>query len=351
MDDDKITAWRDVMFHDTVCLANGVNISTAPSAVRASFPYPSLPAYRRLTLNDLMTEFIKVPNTTWSILGAFTCGVAFSSNVLNNNNNNGNATRSAAWKVAMTAGYTAALFAWCRLRRVVTVPFSVESDVSSHPGGPCRVTERVLSLTNSHAGTHADTAAHFCRDGHAADYPDEHYTGSAVVLDLSIQLQVVRHGNPRVITCAMVESVAAESGVDLRQVYRLLLCSRRHDGHLTTESPADVWDPESAYLDPECAKYLAGLPNLLLLGIDTPSIDAPTAAPLCDNSHGALYAGRVAILENLDFTSLSDHFHYYGSLYGCVVTTFMPNETYSDARGAVAHFYPNYADDNVGMEE
>lgn len=112
--------------------------------------------------------------------------------------------------------------------------FSRYEDVSSSKDGVCMVTCCTLCLSNSHAGTHADTPAHFiagpCRcgdelgDGEASAFEDAQYEGPCLVLDISDLLpssspvleSIDNDGlvSRRTITRTILESAAARAGID-----------------------------------------------------------------------------------------------------------------------------------------
>lgn len=132
--------------------------------------------------------------------------------------------------------------------------------------------------TTLHIGTHADAPSHFVRGAPAIDaVPLESYFGPA---------RVVERIGDGPITPDDVRAFAPMRGL------RLLVRTRR------TVDPADF--PEAfAHLLPESAALLAaaGVP---LFGIDTPSVDHRDSKTL--DAHKALFAGGVAILENLDLS-------------------------------------------------
>jgi kynurenine formamidase len=247
-----------------VQLRDGIDISSPPQQGRISFPSPYSPAFRIVSEEDI-----------------------------------GN-TKPAAWPCV-----------------------SKSIDVSSSPGGVCFVTCNVVSITNSHAGTHADTPQHFLKDPHAA-FADEQYSGSVTVFDLSDVL-----ATEKAITVAHLQQCAAKGSVDLMHIRRLLI--RTYAAELPTE-----WDPDFAHFSIDAARFLGSLPNLVLIGLDSPSMDHPSASPICDCSHGALWAGRVAILEGLDFSRLVRQPCVSGVLW----THWLATQQYSDARGCLCVFYP-----------
>jgi len=324
----KTELWRSVAREDQMSswsLETAIDLTVHPSSQRACFPCPVLPPHRRLTTQDLLQDFIKVPDSTWTAVGAFLSGASYAIMVRRR--------PSRSWQLLVTGLYSLFLFLWSRLRRPRVIQANEVMNVSSSPQGPCLVTTYALSISNSHAGTHADTPYHFSPNPEVSFDPCQ-YTGRAVVLDVSIAL---RTNGTSEISWSLLEKCAKAEAVDLDNVFRLLLCSRTYE----TSDRHDRWDNDFAHLTTECAKKLARLPRLFLIGVDTPSVDHPCASPICETAHGALYEGSIAIIENLDFSGLAETFHYQGAARGCVVTTFVPTEEYVDAKGCVVKFYPD----------
>eukprot|EP00759_Apiculatamorpha_spiralis_P042725 PhF_6_TR40593/c0_g1_i1/m.60887 len=316
-----------VQEEDTLVHPNwGVDISMPPSSHRASFPYPSLPPHRHLTAADILREYIHVPNTNWSILGAFVCGMSMMRSWYQPS------SHPYAWRSLIVTVYGAFLYVWCKQRRIRSVDMNQMLNVSGSPKGPCHVTAYAVSVTNSHAGTHADTPFHFIN--HMYTFDPQHYTGTAVILDVSVAL---RDLDTNQVSWTLISSLADQYQVNLNEVHRLLLCTRLYDA----ADQHDEWVSNFAHLTVDCAQRLAALPKLVLLGIDTPSIDAPAASPIGEHAHGSLLAGEVAILENLQFELLVDSFRYTGAVGGVMITTFNPSQDFADSKGCSVAFYPD----------
>lgn len=133
--------------------------------------------------------------------------------------------------------------------------------------------------TTLHIGTHADAPSHFVEGApHIADVPLDAYLGPALVAE--------RIGDGA-ITADDVR------GFGLRRGERLLVRTRR------AVDPAE-FPAEFAHLSEDGAAAVAAA-GAALFGIDTPSVDHQTSKTLA--AHKALFAGGVAILENLDLTA------------------------------------------------
>ena len=228
-------------------------------------------------------------------------------------------------------------------------------NVSSSPLGPCRLVARVLTLSNSHAGTHADTPRHFHVNDGELDFPADCYTGACHVVDLSPFLCAAGSG-PRAITTEILRAAAERGRFQWKDVWRALFITRDYDAE-KKRSPIgtlDEWDDNFAHFDPKAADYLAAeASQLLLVGLDTPSMDHPTQSPICHGAHGALYRHKIALLENLNLdgvqllirasaaaasaaTNLSP-----AHVVGTMMTVFIPAQSFPDAKGCAVVFFPS----------
>jgi arylformamidase len=133
-----------------------------------------------------------------------------------------------------------------------------------------------------HVGTHADAPLHVQNGWPATEgLALEAFLGDALVLDVSD---------------APVGPLALDArDPRLESVSRLLLRTGRTiaAGHFPEGWPA---------VRPEVARELAAR-GLLLLGVDTPSVDERTSKAL--EVHHALFGGGACVLENLDLRQVS----------------------------------------------
>jgi arylformamidase len=151
-------------------------------------------------------------------------------------------------------------------------PFSLEWVMRLDDGCSCNVSTLHMSV---HTGTHADAPNHFIKDG-------------ATPADVDLTRYI---GNARVIHTTTEEAVMPSDldGIDLTQTRRLLFRTPR-------SMTVDAWRDDFTFIHPETAALLA-TNGVLLVGLDTPSVDAMTSKTL--DSHNLLTSGGVAILENL----------------------------------------------------
>jgi arylformamidase len=159
-------------------------------------------------------------------------------------------------------------------------PFSQEWVLRMAQGGSCNVSTIRMSV---HVGTHTDAPLHF-QDG-AADIAGvdlKAYIGRCRVVD------VRGEGSPPLVPAAAL-TPAVLAGAE-----RILFRTRNTHDHR-------VWREDFTALGPEAAAVIARA-GILLVGIDTPSMDHATAKEL--HGHCALLRGGTAILENLDLSAV-----------------------------------------------
>jgi arylformamidase len=160
-------------------------------------------------------------------------------------------------------------------------PFSFEQVASIREGASVNLTTLTLS---AHTGTHADAPWHFFDGGlHPADLPLESYLGPAHVVTIAR-----RQGG----------IVPADfDGRDLSGLKRLLIHT------WVSELPAPAWPEYFPYPTPELVDWLAER-GLLLLGVDTPSVDRFDDQQLV--CHHRLYEHGIATLESLLLAGVPD---------------------------------------------
>jgi len=153
--------------------------------------------------------------------------------------------------------------------------FSLQKVAEMAKGASCDVGTITTTL---HIGTHADAPGHYIAGAAGiADVPLEKYFGPCRVVE--------RLGDAPV-TADEVRAWRLMAGM------RYLLRSRTH-------VDPTVFPGAFAHLTPEAATVLAEA-RVALFGIDTPSVDHRDSKTL--DAHKALFAGGVAILENLDLS-------------------------------------------------
>jgi arylformamidase len=137
-------------------------------------------------------------------------------------------------------------------------------------GDSCNVGSVTMSL---HTGTHADAPLHFLPEG-------------ATPVDASLEPYI---GPVVVVNAQGTDAIRAEHVLPISQDARRILFR-------TGTSHPDHWNSDFAYFTPEAARLLVER-NVLLVGIDTPSIDKSDSKTL--ESHKLFAAANVALLENL----------------------------------------------------
>jgi arylformamidase len=151
--------------------------------------------------------------------------------------------------------------------------------------------------TSTHNGTHADAPFHFHGEGAAIDSVSlENYLGPAVVIDLagkfsraqpSIAIADLEHARPQI----------AETRRALLKTNCFADPTRFPD-----------WIP---VLKSEAIPWLSEL-NVVLLGVDVPSVD-PIEAKVLANHH-ALALAKIAIVESLNLSEIEAGVYQFAAL-------------------------------------
>ncbi len=200
------------------------------------------------------------------------------------------------------------------------------SNFSQDDKGICRVS-LARQAFSSHAGTHADSPAHFESDTALPVLPEDSYSGSSLLLDVSHSLR-----NDLQISRSMIEDVIAQCDVGKAELIRRFLI-RSNKESTYSHIPRALFP----HLTKEAASFF-GNRGARMVAIDTPSVDHPKEQCLSGAVHGLLYEARTAIVENVDLGRVSTG-------KGEVVTIFDPVRTFADARGiSQMYFFPDNQD-------
>ncbi|KAH9578991.1 Kynurenine formamidase/cyclase-like [Trypanosoma melophagium] len=345
----KVREWhRAVDGTGVVKLQEAVDLTVNPSVVRATFP--GLTPFRRLSTRDILTELVQLPSISTTSHVSFLFGALWTLTQLSRRTS-GMTAKSISFLRLFLGVVLMVVYSWfLKSRQPVVASVSKLMNVSSSPKGPCRVMNNILSISNSHAGTHADTPQHFCYEAHTESFDNDHYTGDVVIVDISDLLEAetvsVDNNQPRPITRRIMETISTSLTELNSPVWRLLLVTRR-----LSSNGDGVWEPGFAYLERETVQYISETyPLLLLIGTDAPSVDHPNAAPIYEAAHGALYEKGIAILENLQFVELYDDLKNSRVLRGSTLTVFNETESFSDSRGCHVSFFPAFERGTVNNE-
>lgn len=192
----------------------------------------------------------------------------------------------------------------------------VEQFNYSSTGDTCLVSRATIKLS-SHAGTHADQPSHFMREPRSLKFPNEHYNGEALVVDISHNFL---KSDSRFIERKMLE----------QEIQKLIERGERIPPRILIKTICADEYPQSPSNDfislgNGVAEYLSEL-GCCLVGMDTLSVDSADTTNLEASNHGLLYNHNIAILENLDLRNLST-----GT--GVLITFFDPMRDFIDARG------------------
>lgn len=167
-------------------------------------------------------------------------------------------------------------------------PFALEVAWSPEHGDSVTVSKLTLS---PHTGAHADAPLHVgAGPGDAAGLPLAAFWGPCVVLDWRPDIARSPRG---AIEMSALEARAAEFEDVERVLFR------------TLDRPLDRFPETFPHFSPEAAAWLAARAGarLLLVGIDTFSIDAPSSKDLA--AHRALFGGGLVVLEELELSQVT----------------------------------------------
>ncbi|KAG5495445.1 hypothetical protein GH5_03106 [Leishmania sp. Ghana 2012 LV757] len=392
----KVQEWkREAKQSAPVSLAGGVDLTMSLDDMQSATS--PLSPFQVLRTSDILTQLVHIPSITTTAASSAVFG-ALLTLILTAQSSNTPVVRQGLvrrWmqrllRLMISAVVSVMFVRFLRGRYPTVQRVSQYENLSRSPDCPCFVAKRILTVTSSQAGTHADGPHHFCRSLSGRNYDDAHYSGDAVVLDVGAELrqcqQSLAPDAPLAITAEVLEKARAKLPASFRDgsrpVWRLLLVTRHSTatGATSTGTPkafsrparallpmdgasstrvdvsemsrtAAVTLSESAlstyaFLHPGAVAYLHRVfPRLVLVGIDSPSVDPPQARL----SHGALLRCGMAILENLRYTRLSPLLEgtpgdkQRGWLSGSMLTVFNATQNYDDARGCSVVFFPEEA--------
>lgn len=154
-------------------------------------------------------------------------------------------------------------------------PYQAEQSWSIGPGCPVNVSRLTMS---SHTGAHADAPLHYDPAGVGSEgLPLPPYLGPARVIDVS--------GVRPLVTVEHIADALADPACPPRLLLRTY-----------ARAPLDNWDPDFCAIHPDVIHLMAAR-GMMLIGVDTPSIDPETSKTL--DCHNAVRAHGLAILEGL----------------------------------------------------
>lgn len=221
----------------------------------------------------------------------------------------------------------------------VTSPLEVVSEpelmnVASSGNQPCIITPTSVYKTHNHAGGHADTPLHLGEEYADVNFQDSQYNGGVVVVDLSDYFEESNFFykmKTRPITRDILERASIDQGFDYSDMRRVLF--------KTCKNYPSGWDENAAHFNKGSADYLASFSNIVLVGIDTQSIDFHNA-DIHKCAHAALIGEGIAVLEGLRF----EHDIFGASrtespVHGVLQTVWNPYQIGKDARGAIILFH------------
>jgi arylformamidase len=160
-----------------------------------------------------------------------------------------------------------------------------ELDVAWSPAHGDAVTVSRLTMS-PHTGAHADAPLHVgAGPGDAASLPLDAYWGPCVVLDWRAEIARSARG-------AIEEGDLAARAGEMEGMARVLF--------RTLDRPLEDFPEAFPHFTAAAAAWLARRDGLLLVGLDTFSVDPPDSKDLA--AHRALFQGGLVVLEELDLS-------------------------------------------------
>jgi arylformamidase len=163
-----------------------------------------------------------------------------------------------------------------KFKRVITCDFS--------QGDPYSLSSMETTL---HIGSHADAPIHYHASGETIDQRSlDYYWGTCQVLN-------IRHEG----------IITLEVFLDYIKRHEMTIHTKRLLFATGSFANPYEWKNDFAFFSPELIDYVASL-GVILVGIDTPSVDASTSKEL--KAHQALFKNNMANLEGLFLESVPD---------------------------------------------
>eukprot|EP00916_Digyalum_oweni_P007318 GHVL01012357.1.p1 GENE.GHVL01012357.1~~GHVL01012357.1.p1 ORF type:complete len:278 (+),score=94.51 GHVL01012357.1:25-858(+) len=223
----------------------------------------------------------------------------------------------------------------------------ISKEINYSNDGTCIITGHIIQKTHSHAGTHADTPYHFMKEeDNIINYNDIQYNGICCIINISYIRNNIDIYNP------ITKEELINIDINWSNIHRLLF-------RTYIKTPTE-WSSNFAHLSIDAAKWLTELPNLVLVGLDTPSVDS-CDAQIHISSHYILYKRGIAILEGLDFDNIKRNERQEEEesekiekknereknetnndkivIYGKMWTVWIPTQQFKDARGCSVFFF------------
>ncbi|ESL05705.1 hypothetical protein TRSC58_06636 [Trypanosoma rangeli SC58] len=336
----KVTEWR----HTTggavaLRLHRGVDLSVRSGAaqVTVSGVVPSF----LLENWSALTNRMRLPSLAVTSLVSFFFGVAWTLSQLSRR-----ATavprRVSPLRVLLGAVLIVAYMRFVRWRQslgddvIKCMNYSRLMLASSRLGG------NALTVPNSQLVSHGDMPFTFLRNGATEFFDTAHYTGDAVIVDISDLLEADAEGidtrPPLPITRRIMEAVIVPDAA-LSPVWRLLLVT----GRLRDRDKGTLVN-RFAYMEAATVRYLAELyPSLLLIGTDALLVDDSAAPSVADSARGALDECGIAVLGGLCFAGVYPRLRTSRFIRGSMMTVFNGGHLFDDVWGCRVVFFPSAA--------
>lgn len=133
-----------------------------------------------------------------------------------------------------------------------------------------------------HIGAHTDAPCHYAKDGGGLESRDLNtYMGESQVIEVKLALS---------------------SPIEVKDIKRPIN-SQRILFKTSSFKYGEKWDPSFNFFAPETIEWLAKQ-NVILVGIDTPSVDSASSKDML--AHKMIFKYDLAILEGIDLSKVSN---------------------------------------------
>ncbi|RNF05212.1 arylformamidase [Trypanosoma rangeli] len=336
----KLAEWRHSAAGAVALrLHSSVDLSVRSSAARVTVP-GVLPSFL-LGNWSALTNRLRLPSLAVTSLVSFIFGVAWTLSQLSRRTT-GVLKRFSPLRVLLGTVLIVAYVRFVRWRQLLVDDVIRYMNYSRLVLASSQLGDSTLTASNSQLVSHGDTPFTFLRNGATEFFDAAHYTGDAVIVDISDLLEADAEGvcarPPLPITRRIMEA-AIVPGAALSPVWRLLLVT----GHLPNRDE-DTLANGFAYMEAATVRYLAELyPSLLLIGTDALLVDDPATPSVADSARGALDECGIAVLGGLCFAGVYPRLRVSRFLRGSIMTLFNGAHPFDEVRGCRVVFFPSAA--------
>ncbi|RNF23804.1 arylformamidase [Trypanosoma conorhini] len=323
----------------TVRLDHCVDLSAHAGAARGTAP--GVAPFYLLENRSFLADRMRLPSLAVTSFVSFVFGVAWTLSQLSRRAAGG-ARPVSLLRLLLGAVLLVAYMRFLRWRQSMMDDVIRCSNFSRLLLTASRLGGNALAASNPQLWLHGDTPFTLLRNGGAELFGTSHYTGDAVIVDISDLLEadckVIDAGTPLPITRRVLEAAVVPDAAT-SPVWRLLLVTSR-----LRNRGEGTWARGFACMEVDAVRCLAELyPSLLLIGTDALIVDDPATPPVTDSTRDALDECGIAVLEGLHFAGIYPRLKASRFIKGSMMTLFEETQSLDDVRGCRVVFFPSAA--------